>query len=297
MKSQCRLCLQIKELQLSHFIPRFVFNWAKSSSPTSYLRNSKTPNKRIQDGEKQYLLCSDCEQRLSVWENEFSKKIFLPLHKSDGKIISLKYGDWAMKFAVSVSWRTLLYHKQFESELLSRLNEKQLVSVNRAFEVWRQFLLGNRPNPGEHEQHILLFDIIESNTFPDLSPFINRYFLRGIEMDLAWSDRIVLTYTKMNRIGLFGFVQVDESNKWVGTKLHVQEGEIGSQTYRIPDYILGYLNDRANKVSDLRSMSHKQNQKILETLMKDLDKLGDSEVFRATIQDVNLSGKKAFGKP
>lgn len=60
MNGVCLLCKRERELQLSHIIPNFVYNWLKDTSP-SFIRSSQNPNQRIQDGPKYYLLCAECE--------------------------------------------------------------------------------------------------------------------------------------------------------------------------------------------------------------------------------------------
>src|SRR3989338_2133962 len=61
MKMICKLCGINDELQNSHIIPSFIYRWLKETSGTGFLRFGQTPNKRVQDGLKDYLLCSSCE--------------------------------------------------------------------------------------------------------------------------------------------------------------------------------------------------------------------------------------------
>jgi hypothetical protein len=152
MNGKCALCTKETELKLSHIIPKFVFRWLKESAPSA-IRSIRIPNQRVQDGEKKYLLCSDCEKILNVWETTFCERVFLPLHDSKKKIISITYGPWALKFAVSVSWRVLLYFYQLDD--LAHLSGKQRETTQKTLDVWRKFLLGELQNPGKFEQHLL----------------------------------------------------------------------------------------------------------------------------------------------
>jgi len=122
VNGNCALCDKDAELKFSHIIPKFVFSWFKESTP-SPIRSNRVPNKRIQDGEKQYLLCSACEELFSGWEKSFCEHLFLPLHSNPSLTPPIKYGPWALKFAVSVSWRVLLYFYQLHD--LSHFSEKQ----------------------------------------------------------------------------------------------------------------------------------------------------------------------------
>ncbi len=92
---------------MSHVLPAFVFRWAKETSITGYLRFGKSPHRRAQDGLKVPLLCSRCEALLNLWERKFATQIFHPYNADEG--LRAAYGDWMLKFCVSVSWRVLTY--------------------------------------------------------------------------------------------------------------------------------------------------------------------------------------------
>ena len=89
MNGLCKLCEKDADLQLSHIIPKFVFAWLKETVPGG-IRSNRVPNRRIQDGEKDYLLCRDCEQIFSVWEKQFCEHIFIPLHSSSPVTTSIQ---------------------------------------------------------------------------------------------------------------------------------------------------------------------------------------------------------------
>ena len=183
----------------SHIIPRFVFYLLNNTSP-GYLRNAANPNLRIQDGIKSELLCENCEQKFSKWEKSFAERVFKPLHESHGKTSMFPYDDWALKFAVSVSWRALFHTRQLG---LSHFSERQQAYADRALNTWSEFLLERRKDPGPYEQHMLFFDVIASHTFTDLSPYMNRYLMRTIDIDPISSKYSASIYTKMGRIALF----------------------------------------------------------------------------------------------
>jgi len=54
MEGSCRLCSRARELQLSHIVPAFVYRWLKDLSGTGFLRFGKNPNRREQDGLKDF---------------------------------------------------------------------------------------------------------------------------------------------------------------------------------------------------------------------------------------------------
>ena len=174
MNGNCALCTKQTELQESHIIPKFVFNWLKDSTPGA-IRSNQSPNVRIQDGLKKALLCPECEQLFSSWEKIFCERIFLPLHGSASAKTAYHYCSWALKFAVSVSWRVLTYFQQMHD--LSHFSESQRETALQALQTWREFLLGELPNPAQFEHHILPVDAVERYSGLKISPFLNRYFL------------------------------------------------------------------------------------------------------------------------
>jgi len=286
----CPLCKKDRQLVMSHIIPSFVIRLLKTKS---MLRSGKSPNKRIQDGIQSRLLCSSCEGRLSKWETRAYQEIFLPLSDSSRLINRIRYGPWALRFAVSISWRVLIYH--FNQYGLPSLTNGQKAKANEALEIWRRFLLGELPNPGQFEQHLLPFNLIKEHHGFNISPFMNRYIMDTLDMAILYSERSVTVYAKIGRILLFGLVQKYAANRWKGTKLHVNSGSITPATYSIPTEILEFINERANKVaSSLASLSDKQRGKIREAILQDIDSFADSDIFLAMQRDLMCSGEEAF---
>lgn len=286
----CPLCRKNRQLVRSHIIPSFVIRLLKAKSA---LRNSISPNKRIQDYIKLPLLCSSCEGRLSKWETRAYEEIFLPLSDSSSAINGIRYGPWALRFAVSISWRVLIYH--FMQYGLPYLTNGQKAKANEALETWRRFLLGELPNPGQFEQHLLPFNLIKEHSVSNLSPFMNRYIMTTLDMAIGYSQRSVTVYAKMGRILLFGLVQKYAANRWKRTKLHVNSGSIVPTTYCIPTEILEFINERANESArSLASLSDKQRKVIRESILQNIDGFAESDIFLAMQSDVMCSGEKAF---
>ncbi len=65
MHGICKLCKQEADLEISHFIPKFIGKWVKKTSITGFLREKNSINKRAQDLAKDYWLCGECEDLLS----------------------------------------------------------------------------------------------------------------------------------------------------------------------------------------------------------------------------------------
>ena len=101
---ECALCHNNSALELSHIIPKFVVRYLKNTS-VGKLRSADNPNATIQDGEKHYLLCGECEDRFSECEKKFADNIFHPYFKQHQR--SFTYDKWLHYFITSVSWRHL----------------------------------------------------------------------------------------------------------------------------------------------------------------------------------------------
>jgi hypothetical protein len=157
-------------------------------------------------------------------------------------------------------------------------------------------LLDKRPHPERHEQHLLPLDLIESYTSPDIPPNINRYILRSVDIEVAWSSpKNVFVYSKLGRFLIVGFINVEQRKKWVGTKVHVQRGVLGSRYYQCPPGFGEFFFERARKAARvLTQISEKQQRKIDQSLQKNMEKGTTSETLKAMDQDVWLFGKAAF---
>jgi hypothetical protein len=286
----CRLCGEPRELQESHVIPSFVYKWLKETSATGFLRFSDTPNRRVQDGYKEYWLCFDCEQRLNVWETQFANKVFHPLNGDGG--LRIRYEAWMIKFCVSISWRTLM---KVQESGLEHLNLTQQAAVKQTLDVWSKVLLDKLPHPARHEQHLLLFDAVTRDSTHGLPANINRYILRTVGMDVIRSESTTFVFTKMSKFIVLGFIDVKHPRQWLGTKIHVREGMVGAGDCTVPIQLRDYIVEKAKRYASLvSSMSDTQRAKIAEAAWKDLDRVALSGTFEAMQNDVELSGHAAF---
>lgn len=291
MRGYCRLCKQETELAESHIVPSFVYRWLKESSVTGHFRFGETVNRRVQDGIKTYLLCSDCEKLFGVWENAFAQEIFVPLH--EGRKVSA-YGPWLLKFCVSISWRILTYFKECLD--LDHFSEDLLRSADNALDVWQEVLLDKRPHPDRCEQHMLpLRGFIADRSDPELPSNFNRYVSRSIDIDAACSKSQAYVYAKMCRILLIGFIEMNNRERWRDTKIHVKNGTLEKQHYRIPIDIRNFMYYKARRMQKIgRTMSGRQWGKVGQDYRRNLDKFPNSEMFNAITQDFILFGDDAF---
>lgn len=290
MQGICRLCCRDRDLRESHIIPKFVFAWLKETSATPFMRESRSPNRRVQDGLKRYWLCSDCEQQIGDYEREFSLKIFHPLAANG--LHRIAYGDWLLKFCASVSWRVLLLAS--ENGDITRI-----AHANEALKTWREFLRGERPHPATFEQHCIPFGTVDAADRSRLPANINRYVLRAIEIDVAHADDFSFTYAKMGPVAVFGFTELKNLKEWPSSKVHVRHGEIGHGSYRLPHALWRYWEDKAQQYGAIPEQMSEQQQAIASqsterAIEKDKERLANSHWLKAMQQDAYLSGSRAF---
>lgn len=284
MLGQCRLCLKTSQLQHGHIIPAFAVNWLKSSSP-KYMRGNLKPNLRLEDGYKRYFFCRDCEQLLCGWEKSFKEKVFAPLHKNPLAAHSIRCEDWLLKFAVSLSWRVLLFCEDLG---LPQMSAERKTSLTEAGEVWRKFLLGEIENPKQFEQHLLpLYYVDDSSLFND-STHINRYLLSALDLDLVIWDSTVLVYAKLGRLLFFGLVEDEYRSQWQGTEIHAEDARIEEPgSYSVPANILKYVGRKADAAAlAASSLSPKQQKKINDFVEAHPNEVGASEYVKALRHDI-----------
>ncbi|MCP3956071.1 MAG: hypothetical protein GY697_28230 [Desulfobacterales bacterium] len=286
----CALCCENRELKESHIVPAFVWRWMKETSVTGFLRHGEAPNLRKQDGYKLFLLCSDCEQRFGLWENQFSRNVFIPFNKRS-KLNS--YGPWLLKFSTSISWRVLTF---FKRELDSdHCNSNIQLEADEALETWKQFLLDDRPHPDKFQQHMLPVGLISNNNDPKMPENINRYIQRSVDIDLACSKKEAFIYVKMGSIFLIGFINMLHPNQWRDTKIHIKRGSLQKKHLTIPQALSNfiYLKSRRAKKSQ-EKISDRQWERIGSDYSKKMDAFAESEMFKAINQDSILFGEAAI---
>ncbi len=105
----CRLCRQPKPLQDSHIVPEFVYKPLYNAKHQLFGLAGTTKVKIFQKGVREKLLCKECEQQFSRYENYAARTLFATGYpfspKGPFKIFSgLKYEDLKL-FFLSLLWR------------------------------------------------------------------------------------------------------------------------------------------------------------------------------------------------
>ncbi len=167
--------------------------------------------------------------------------------------------------------------------------------INDTLQEWAGFLMGNKSHPGRHEQHMFVVDVIESTSIPNIPPNINRYLSRAIDCHVVHDQESAMSYAKMGRFVLFGFVTMEAPRHWKGTKLHVQRGRFGEQGIELPLTVWDMISGRAQLAAGkYAKISERQQSKIRQSYKKNADRVSKSGTLRAMHQDVLMFGESAF---
>ena len=292
MQGICRLCQLNCELQLSHIVPSFVGKWKKKTSATGFMRSADNINRRTQDLIKEYWLCKSCEGLFSIWERDFSLKVFYPF-LDEGKS-QANYGDWLAKFCSSLTWRTLTFLKMQNPDD-EALNERSTLLHNAELAL-SNFLLGKSNNLEQYEQHLIPLDKIESSGI-DLPRNINRYFLRSTHIDICCNSQGTIVYTKLPGFMILGVIQLKNMNKMRSSRVAIGGGRIQPQQYNLPSGLSAYIYESAEKITAAHEgMSELQKRKIEDLLRSNPDKVSQSGTFDALLGDFDLFGREIFRK-
>lgn len=87
----CALCLKSRELRYSHIIPEFFYKHLYDANHRYWMLSTRPAQHRViqQKGQREYLLCGNCEQQFSVYER-YVKKL---LTATDDIGVTYKRGD------------------------------------------------------------------------------------------------------------------------------------------------------------------------------------------------------------
>jgi len=237
------------------------------------------------------MLCGDCEQKFALLENRFADNCFYPI--VNGEKSQIHYGTWMLKFATSVSWRVLRAFKAIGG--LDSFPQNILDASEDALSTWKAFLFDEEPHPRHHEQHLILVDGIESTSLQSVPENINRYLLRAVEIYVAYTPDSAVTYAKMGKFVLFGFIENPYPRRWKGTKINANKGRFVVSDIELPLNVGEFIMGRARLAAEkTKQMSEKQRVRITETYSKDMERAANSETIRAMTCDVLLFGDSAF---
>ena len=248
---KCKLCGSRATLQESHVIPRFIRKSMRGTGavedPKYYVGEGARFHKLEQDMPKKFWLCRACEQLLSNSEKSFAELVYQGLWQ-EGKRAGKARDEHVHKFLVSMVWRAWHWFDEHSANTFSEVSN--LDRLREAEEVWRNYLLGNRGNVGQFQQHMLVHTMpvaYPSRRAVDLNGY---YWSRGIGLDVLGTDGTIhMLHTKIPKIAIFGIVEPRESGRWGGTLVEPRLGDTWSgQKAMVPDAAIRYMSGQRDKM-------------------------------------------------
>ncbi len=273
MIATCSLCLQKKELQASHVVPRFVGKYLKSTSATGFMTGTRA-EERVQDFPTLPLLCPECEQRFSKLEAYFANEIFFPFHEKN--VRDFQYDARLQAFVVSLSWRTL----KATYEDMSQEAPDLLSFVDEAESKWRQFLLGEKSDVEPYENHVVF---LGSKIPGQVLPKFEWYAGRTVDATLAGND-VVFAFTKFPSMIFVSSIHPTRLKGWKGTLLK-NEGRISTDQMVEDTEFWNFLGTRAAFIEAVVSgrLSESIEERVMRAMLNDPQRMLESESFKTMV--------------
>lgn len=277
----CKLCQEEKPLQNSHIVPASIYKWLKKTSGTGRIRTIKNLNKPIQDGQKRYMLCRDCEQRFSKNEKKFKERIFLPVNNPQVST-GFEYDQELYYFVLSVWWRTIQLSISEDEEIKEC---KYLPVILECEKELRLFLHEGVFPPNFNKVFLALTGLVESA--PKEYKMINYYFLRAVDPFIMFDDESCFFALKIPSFWFFGNIVGLDTKSLKPTEINPLGGTYSSEGIILSEpHIASFLHERLSLHNDLHEkMSPVQTRKVTEAHIKNLDRFLSSKSYEAWISD------------
>ena len=281
----CALCYETKELEESHIIPKFVYRHLKNTS-VGNIRSSHEPNLVIQDSEKHYMLCKDCEDKFNKVETAFANQIFYP-YQNEGKE-EFYYDDWLHYFIVSVNWRFLYYRL---ADFL-RDGDIELDSLEVFLEsekTLRDYLMNRRPDIGNIENHMFFHgDIKEaSEAYKDGRPHVT--FRRGSGGTTYYYPDLneYATYSNLMGIMIITLYRKNNDAIWKNTQIFCGSNYIKASNQNIQSMFAQELRYDVEDLDNV-ALSEKQQNKIIDSIKRNPEEFMNSKFYQEYLKDKKL---------
>lgn len=264
----CELCKSGQCREDSHIIPKMVYRWLKRISLTGYVRATPDPNIREQDGPKTKLLCPACEDVFNTYETEFSKVVFHHIHSEGGNDHTFDYEQWFHRFAVSVSWRCLLFLTK--QDIDSPFPFAHGGHVNRALDIWRAYLNKERADIASNVQHLIILDEVASSTGIENDFDLYLYIQRGIDFNTMHSENEAYIFTKLGKVMIAGVIlNEDPRVQWNNTEINLFKGSYRPGNFAVSSLLFGFLKTGGQLLRESRpKMSKRQLARMDEAFFR-----------------------------
>ncbi|WP_202128548.1 hypothetical protein [Paenibacillus dendrobii] len=283
----CKLCGEKATLEVSHIIPKFVFDYIKKTSATGRFRMPlDNPNIPKQDGDKMKLLCGKCEDLFSKNETHFATNIFHRFQKDN--IQEFNYDAWLNYFITSVNWRNLQADiGSFSSN--KSVSPDELECLISSEKIMKDFLLGNKEDLGYIDNHIFFFNRIKKTNNKEVVENGPHVFFRRSVFGYTLINHNpggIYVYSNLAGILICTILKPSVNDNWEGTQVGLSQGSI-NMPQNIASPIINDLFDYMLECKQV-SMSDQQRTKLIERVKKDQDKLIKSKFIEFWKYDRDL---------
>ena len=177
-----------------------------------------------------------------------------------------------------MSWRTLKRDLKKFIKSYPELSEHAV----KAEEKWRKILLNDELDT-EYEHHFLLFDYIDQSP-ENLPDNFQGYMMRGTDATIAFSSKTIFLFSKLPAMVFVSSISPKEINQnWEGT--WVGKSGIIKTPQECRDPEIGSLLINRAKVGNKNPLSGRHNERIKETMLKDLDRVKGSKSYELWLEE------------
>lgn len=289
--NNCALCDIKKEIQLSHIVPKFVGRHLKGTS-VGNIRSSENPNIVVQDLEKHYLLCHDCEELFSASERWFANNIFYPRLKNGD--INFDYNEYLHYFITSLSWRSLyLDITNFVSG--DDISIDALECLIKSESIMKAYLKKERSNIGNIENHIFFFDRVKDVAGQRADEFLRQPHVtvnRSVTSYTHCCGNTYFTISNLMGIILITFYRKSEEENWINTKIENRTGNIRAEKQGMESVVgneFAHWMDLAEE--QMKNMSDSQKEKIVLRIKAVGEEIKNYNIYQDMLSDTEINKK------
>lgn len=284
---KCALCDEPKELQLSHIVPKFIGRHLKGTS-IGNVRSGES-GRIVQDLEKYYMLCHDCEELFSACEKWFADNVFYPWQKDNKD--TFNYDNRLFYFLTSLSWRSLyLDILDFVENNVCSVDELDILI--KAESLMRNFLLDKRTDIGNIEHHIFFFERIQSisgnQKMFSYSPHATIH--RSVaSYTVTYKNGTMFTISNLMGIIVITFYHKNCDEEWTNTQIYNDTGILYAKNQGIRSIVGNEMNFWLESAqSQYERMSDQQKEKIKQKIIDIGEDIKNYNIYQDYIDDMNI---------
>jgi hypothetical protein len=248
--SSCALCGGSAPLQRSHLLPNFLFKLLRAGSGRFHA--ASLPQKPLQAGPVAKMLCVDCEQRFSRWEDQV-KRVFYP-DKRQARL-PIKYETWLQMFALSISWRCLTFLKYSTpnpyvtlSTAAQRLLLQSLpIDLHEQAEerrvLWGKALLSELAPTDQNDQHWLF---LNGSNFPHEHPAI-------VGFTVCHTESLTGVFSQLGPVCVLGTLRDEQPLDWKNTRVQSPGGKFPVAKQAIPESFGSWLHGYFQNIAEIEA--------------------------------------------